>query len=408
MRILAIWGLTWIVKALISLYCSAFNLCHNYFLWQLKSVICTKIYLLHTAEQKLKERVKELTCLYEVTSLIVNCDYDNVKTALKGVVQCLERAWQFDEETYVALKVQEYEIQTEEKGEAYVFLESPITVFNVPQGTIKVGYPSPKYTLKDFLIEEQQLLDNVCLEVGNLLERKEIRENEASIRQQVEQSDRLRILGEITAGIAHELNTPLANILGFSELLQERVKGDTQAFKDLDKIITNTIFSREVVKKLMFFACEMPQEKEIIDIVPIIKDALSLMRANLRQNQVSCKSKFSKDTIPLRIDKIQLTQTVFNLVVNAVYFSPPKSTITVKVSEQKEKVILTIADEGPGIPEEQAAHIFEPFYTTKPFGEGSGLGLSVVHGIVQSHQGNISHKPNKPKGTIFTLAFPKN
>lgn len=362
---------------------------------------------MHTAEQKLKERIKELTCLYEVTSLIVNCDYDDVKTALKGIVQCLERAWQFDQETYVELKTLVYYIRTAEKGENYVFLESPITIFNKPQGNIKVGYPAPKYTLKDFLEEEQQLLDNICLEVGNLLERKEIRENEARIRRQVEQSDRLRILGEITAGIAHELNTPLANILGFTELLKERVSHDVQASKDLDKIITNTIFSREVVKKLMFFACEMPQEKEIVDIVPIIEDAIDLMRTTLRQSDVSCAFRTSKKSVELRIDKIQLTQVVFNLVVNAIYFSPAKSTITLDVVDAKDKVILKIADEGSGISKETAQHIFEPFYTTKPIGEGSGLGLSVVHGIVQSHQGKIRHTRNIPTGTIFTLEFPK-
>lgn len=362
---------------------------------------------MYTAEQKLKERIKELTCLYEVTSLIVNCDYDNVKTALKGIVQCLERAWQFEKETYVVLKTSGYNIKTAEKGEDYVFLESPITIFNKPKGSIKVGYPAPKYTLADFLEEEQQLLDNVCLEVGNLLERKEIRENEARIRRQVEQSDRLRILGEITAGIAHELNTPLANILGFTELLKDRVQGDVQAAKDLDKIITNTIFSREVVKKLMFFACEMPQEKETVDIVAIIEDAIALMRTTLRQSEVACQLVTSKRPMPLRIDKIQLTQVVFNLVVNAVYFSPPKSTIVMNLLDEKNKVILKITDEGSGISKEIAQHIFDPFFTTKPIGEGSGLGLSVVHGIVQSHQGMIYHEPNKPSGTIFTIEFPK-
>ncbi|WP_375323391.1 sensor histidine kinase [Flagellimonas sp. GZD32] len=363
---------------------------------------------MHTAEQKLKERIKELTCLYEVTSLIVHCDYDDVETALKGIVQCLEIAWQFDEETYVSLQVGPYDIQTEEKGEKYVFMESPITIFNKREGRIKVGYPSPKYTLEDFLLEEQQLLDNVCLEVGNLLERKEIKDNEARIRRQVEQADRLRILGEITAGIAHELNTPLANILGFTELLKERVEDDLQASKDLDKIITNTIFSREVVKKLMFFACEIPQEKELLDIVPVLENAIALMRTTLAKENITCSFATSADEIFLRIDKVQLTQVVFNLIVNAIYFSPPKSTISVDVKDEKSKVIITISDEGSGISEEEDEHIFEPFFTTKPIGEGSGLGLSVVHGIIQSHQGKIIHRPNTPTGTIFTMEFPKS
>lgn len=362
---------------------------------------------MHTAEEKLRERIKELTCLYEVTSLIVNCDYDDVRTALHGIVQCLERAWQFDADTYVELKTPHYHIQTQEKGKAYVYLESPITIFNKVQGRIQVGYPTPKYQLKDFLQEEQQLLDNVCLEVGNLLERKEIRDNELRIRRQVEQSDRLRILGEITAGIAHELNTPLANILGFAELLQERMRADAQSAKDLDKIINNAIFSREVVKKLMFFACEMPQEKETVNVVPIIEDAIDLMRTTLRQNGVRCELITSGPDITMRMDKIQLTQVLFNLMVNAVYFSPPGSTLNINVSEAGDQVILKIADEGTGIPDAVAPHIFDPFYTTKPIGEGSGLGLSVVHGIVQSHHGKIAHGKNRPKGTIFTLEFPK-
>lgn len=362
---------------------------------------------MHTAEQKLKERIKELTCLYEVTSLIVNCDYEQMQEVLEAIADCLQRAWQFDKETYVILKTPSHTIQTHETGDNYVFLESSIKSFNIGKGSIQVGYPTPKYTLEDFLEEEQQLLDNICLEVGNLLERNEIKENEVQIRRQVEQADRLRILGEITAGIAHELNTPLANILGFSELLKEHLGKDKQALKDLDKIINNTIFSREVVKKLMFFACEMPQEKEVVNIIPIIKDAIDLMRITLSQNDVNCKLLTSQESVLLKIDKIQLTQVLFNLIVNAIYFSPPKSTISIIVSELKNKIKITIADQGSGISQENAEHIFEPFFTTKPSIDGSGLGLSVVHGIVQSHQGTIIHRQNKPKGTIFTLEFPK-
>ena len=112
------------------------------------------------------------------------------------------------------------------------------------------------------------------------------------------------------------------------------------------------------------------------------------------------------ETLKLRLG-MQLTQVVFNLIVNAIYFAPPKSTISVALAIEKENIILKIADQGPGIPEESKAHIFDPFFTTKPVGEGSGLGLSVVHGIVQSHHGSIAVTTNAPTGTIFTLKFPK-
>ncbi|MCR9263373.1 MAG: HAMP domain-containing histidine kinase [Flavobacteriaceae bacterium] len=362
---------------------------------------------MHTAEEKLRERIKELTCLYEVTSLIVNCDYEQIEEVLRAIAHCLQRAWQYDADALVELQTSSLNIKTDEEMGKCVFLQSSIKVFNEQEGYIRVGYPSSKYTQSDFLIEEQRLLDNVCLEVGNLLERKEIKENQVDIRRQVEQADRLRILGEITAGIAHELNTPLANILGFAELLRERIEGDSDAEKDLDKIISNAIFSREVVKKLMFFACEMPQERASVNIVPIIKDAIDLLRTTLSRNEVSCELEVGQEDITLKIDKIQLTQVLFNLIVNALYFSPPKGKIVVAVCEHKETVVLKISDEGVGIPLDIANKVFDPFFTTKPVGEGSGLGLSVVHGIVKSHQGTIKHMPNSPSGTIFTIEFPK-
>src|SRR5690606_4685481 len=131
---------------------------------------------------------------------------------LRAIAACLKKAWQFNQETYVELKTPLGMTRTPRVQGDQIYLKSPIRVFNQGKGYIKVGYPSPKYSMEDVLPEEQQLLENVCLEVGNLLERKEIKENQEGIRRQVEQADRLRILGEITAGIAHELNTPLANI----------------------------------------------------------------------------------------------------------------------------------------------------------------------------------------------------
>lgn len=360
---------------------------------------------MHTAEEKLKERIKELTCLYEVTSVIIHAENNEYKTVFEDTADCLQRAWQFDEETYVNIKVNDSFVETRHTAEDYVFLQAPIATFNEEIGRIKVGYPAPKYSLDDFLIEEQQLLDNICIKLNDMLKRKEIKEKELRSRRQVEQADRLLILGEIAAGIAHELNTPLTNIIGFTELLKEHLGSDHIALKDLDKIINNTIFSREVVKKLMFFACEMPQERQHIDILPVIMDAMGLLRSTLRKHKVSCELHTRKEEVFLHIDKIQLTQVLFNIIMNAVYFSPGNSVITITVKQLQEKVLLQIADQGVGIREEQGKRVFDPFYSSKPVGDGSGLGLSVVHGIVQSNDGKISHRPNKNRGTVFEIEF---
>ncbi|MFC4097872.1 sensor histidine kinase [Euzebyella saccharophila] len=360
-----------------------------------------------STEARLKERVKELTCLYEVTSIIVNADYDDLKSSLDEIVLCLKRGWQFVEDTEVILAYDNFRVQTKDYKPSQVCLYTNIKVFDENSGYIKVTYPENKYQLSDFLKEEQDLLDNISLTIGHLFERKLVRDREAAIKRQMERADRLHILGEITAGIAHELNTPLANILGFAELLQEAIK-DKDALRDIEKIMENAIFSREIVKKLMFFACEMPQEMVEIDLIPLAENALKLLQPSFRNKNIRLKKLFSHDSIKMKADTVQLTQVLFNLIMNAIYYSPVEGVIQVDIKKSAKGIQIKIADQGDGIEEKNEDKVFEPFFTTKPMGEGSGLGLSVVHGIISSHQGTIGHEPNKPKGTIFRVDFPNS
>ncbi len=361
---------------------------------------------MRTAEAKLKERVKELTCLYQVTSIIVNSDYDELDTSLEAIVYCLKRAWQFENDTEVYLKVADYKTETKNYQPNMVFLEQDIKVFNNVDGVIKIGYPLERYSKSDFLTEERTLLHSVSLAVGNLMERKQIRDSEVAAKMQMERADRLHILGEITAGIAHELNTPLANILGFAELLKEKVKIKENS-RDLEKIMENAVFSREIVKKLMFFACEMPHKKDEIELNTLLEDSLKLLSPSFKDKNIVLKKEFSNANILLRADSVQLTQVLFNLIMNAIYYSPIGGKIEVALTEKTKIVQICIADQGKGIAAKNKDKVFEPFFTTKPLGEGSGLGLSVVHGIIDSHKGTILHKPNTPKGTIFMIDFPK-
>lgn len=357
-------------------------------------------------EEKLKERIKELTCLYEVTSIVANANYSDIESSLISISFCVKKAWRYPKEASVEIKTAQFCINTEGFQPSSVFQKKPIKVFNREEGSITVFYPPDRHSVDDFLAEEEQLLQNIGIEIGNVLERKQIKENEQRIQRQIERNDRLTILGEITAGIAHELNTPLANILGYSELLRSRLGSQPEVISDLDKIINSTIFSREVVKKLMFFACEMPQEMKQVNIVPVVKEAIELLKPVFVKNHINYKFHANNEKIDLKVDTIQLTQVVFNLVLNAIYFSPKDGLIEIILDNQAEKVQLRISDEGSGINEE-ADKIFDPFYTTKPVGEGSGLGLSVVHGIIKSHKGIIKHQPNQPKGTVFIVDFPK-
>ncbi|WP_432411731.1 sensor histidine kinase [Rasiella sp. SM2506] len=355
-------------------------------------------------QEALKERIKELTCLYEVSSIIVSADIGQIQETLRAIAFSLKKAFQFPKHTEVAIKTSICSIETGSINEP-LHLTSEINVFNKPNGTITASLNDDK---SSFLKEEKQLLDSVGLKIGNLLERIEIQQNETSLKRQMEHADRLGILGELTAGIAHELNTPLANILGFAELLKAEFEQHKSVSEDLDKIINNAIFSREVVKKLMFFACEMPQEMNQVNLVPSIKNSLALLDASFKKSNVTYKVQIDEEELLLKADTIQLTQIIFNLIINAIYFSPKNGVVTIEALQSKESIILKISDEGTGLSEEALEKVFQPFFTTKPTGDGSGLGLSVVHGIVASHKGEISAKNNQNKGATFTVKLPKS
>lgn len=360
-----------------------------------------------TLEKNLKERIKELTCLYEVSSIIVNNDYKELDKTLYSIALSLRKSVQYNKNAVVEISAQPFHLISSALPPKSVFIESIITIFNEGKGFIKIHYPADKFTKKDFLKEEKKLLKNVAINVGDLLERVAIRENEAIVKRKMEHADRLSILGEITAGIAHELNTPLANILGFAELLKSKEPENTQNSSDIDKIINSAIFSREVVKKLMFFACEMPQNLAERDIIPIINEAINLLDPTFKKNGLKYKVNLPKTPVLLKADTVQLTQVIFNLVLNAIYFSPKNGLIKITLEETKKKVTLKISDEGPGISAENVQKIFQPFFTTKSVGDGSGLGLSVVHGIIKSHRGTIDYQPNIPTGATFIITFPK-
>jgi len=369
-----------------------------------KFIPVSKYAKMNSTEDILKERIKELTCLYDISSIIVNTDVGQIQETLKAIALSLKKAFQFQNETEIGIFISMGSYKTGMINEK-LNLTSEIKVFNKVNGTIIASLKDDK---SSFLKEEKQLLDSVALKIGNLLERIEIQQSENSLKRQMEHTDRLSILGEITAGIAHELNTPLANILGFAELLKDDLNDEKDKVADLDKIIDNAIFSREVVKKLMFFACEMPNEMKQINLVSSIKSALALLDASFKKANVKCVVNIQEDELLLKADTIQLTQIIFNLVINAIYFSPKNGKVTIDASESNTHIILKISDEGSGLSSEAMDKVFQPFFSTKPTGEGSGLGLSVVHGIVASHKGSITVSNNRGAGATFTVTLPKS
>lgn len=357
-----------------------------------------------STEEKLTERIKELTCLYEVTT-IINQQELTIEDVFASISIKLKDALHYSEKAIVEIKSGDIYFCTQDKIEKTIYVKDHLLIENKIVGEIKMHYPAEHFTENDFLDDEKKLLKKICSEVSIFLEKKENQVKEAQLKRSAERVDRLSILGEITAGIAHELNTPLGNILGFAELIKQQNK-NKQIDHDISKIINAAIYSREIVKNLMFFSCEIPQNKSIYAVKPIITQVLSLLKPNFNKGNISYKVHFEDDTIKAQIDTIQLTQVLFNVLLNAIYVSPPKSEIHINVYTTASDFVIEIKDFGPGIAAEIKHKIFEPFFTTKPIGEGTGLGLSVVHGIIKSHFGTIEAFDNPPTGTLFRIKLP--
>jgi signal transduction histidine kinase len=275
-------------------------------------------------------------------------------------------------------------------------------------GMVEVAYAEERPFLGEgpFLPEERNLINNVANEVALFHERRAAEEERALLQDQLRHADRLATIGQLAAGVAHELNEPLGNILGFAQLAQKTPGLMEQTSRDLTKIITASLHAREIIKKLMTFARQLPPRKTAADLNRIVDEGLYFFEARCAKSGIDLQRKLSPDLPEFTADPGQLNQVLVNLLVNAVHAMPEGGTLTVETRAENNKILLIVKDTGAGMDEAVKKQIFIPFFTTKDVNEGTGLGLPVVHGIVTSHKGTIKVKSKKGSGSQFEIRFP--
>jgi DNA-binding LacI/PurR family transcriptional regulator/signal transduction histidine kinase/ActR/RegA family two-component response regulator len=232
------------------------------------------------------------------------------------------------------------------------------------------------------------------------------------------QSEKLAAIGELVAGVAHELNNPLTSIIGYAQLMQVGQMSD-QARQDMTKIVAQSRRAAGIVRSLLDFARQRPSERRLVQINDVLTSTLELLTYELRTHNIEWAVHFSPD-LPLTLaDPYQLQRVFVNLVHNARQamnetHGTGHLTLTTEsgsprfVNNRREAasvIRVIIQDDGPGIPSELLSRIFDPFFTTKPPGEGTGLGLSVCHGIVSEHGGHIWAESG-PEGATFFVELP--
>jgi PAS domain S-box-containing protein len=249
------------------------------------------------------------------------------------------------------------------------------------------------------------------------IEAEERQRTEAELRR----AHKLEAVGTLAGGIAHDFNNILAAILGFSELARDESPEDSPVRSHLERIFAAGIRGRDLVKQILVFSRRAEPETHPLKLAPVIKETLKLLRASL-PSTINIRASLQGETGFVLADPTQMQQVIMNLCTNAAYamrqkggrisielthfsFSSPDNAPDPTMSPGL-YTKLSVKDAGEGIPPETIEHIFNPFFTTKAAGEGTGLGLSVVHGIVASHGGTITVSSEPDKGSTFTIYLP--
>jgi len=228
-------------------------------------------------------------------------------------------------------------------------------------------------------------------------------------------NDRLASLGQLSASVAHEINNPVSGVLNLSMLLQRMLKPDgvppariDEFRKYLGQITNETARVGRIVSDLLAFSRRSTPQRAPADLNRIVRNTLSLAQHKLKLSNVEVSTELCENLPAIPCDASQMQQVVLNLLLNAAEATQSKSErhVAVGTSAAEGGVVLTVSDNGEGIPQENLTKIFDPFFTTKSEGKGVGLGLAVSYGIIQAHGGEIEVKSKPGEGTAFSVFLP--
>lgn len=228
------------------------------------------------------------------------------------------------------------------------------------------------------------------------------------IERQLLQADKLASLGQLSAGVAHEINNPIGLILGYTQLLIRSESDESKKLEDLKTIERHTRNCKSIVEALLNFARKTATKRTSVDINQAVREVITVINHQFELDNVRVEVDYD-DTVPtFSGDKEKLKQVMMNLVMNADQAIKDSGRVSISTTfiPESGEIRVTVQDTGAGIPKEIIAKIFDPFFTTKPVGQGTGLGLSVSYGIIKEHNGKILVESEPGKGASFTIVLP--
>jgi len=227
------------------------------------------------------------------------------------------------------------------------------------------------------------------------------------VQDQLVRAGKMAALGELAAGVAHEINNPLTGVLTFSSLMLKKVDETHPWKKDLENIVQQTTRCRNIVKGLLDFARQRKPDKKVWDIHVLVDRTLTLIENQARFQNIKINKEFKTDMPMFFLDADQIQQVFMNILINAAdAMAGNGGTLTIKTDLKGEKAEISFTDTGCGMTKEQLSKIFAPFFTTKEIGKGTGLGLAISYGIIQSHSGDIEVESKLGMGSTFRIKLP--
>jgi len=357
----------------------------------------------------LRERVKELTCLYGIARLVAHAEL-SLEEMLQSAVELLPPGWLYPKDAAARVVLDVRSFATAGVDEIVQKMSSDIVIDGQKRGFVEVGYTVEKPPIDEgpFMLEESHLLDTVARELAFAIEQKSYLEEKRKLQGQLRHADRLATIGQLAAGVAHELNEPLSNIVGFAQLAASEPDISGKNRRDMNKIVSSALHAGEIIKGLLVFARETSPVKLPFNLNELIEDGLFFLDSRFVKAGINLRCDIDNSLPDITADRAQMLQVLTNLVVNSVQAMPDGGNLIIRTSHDDQNILLVVEDTGVGMDKKTLENIFHPFFTTKDVDEGTGLGLSVVHGIVAAHRGDINVESQPGKGTQFAICLPIN